>query len=68
MRPFSWRRDAPRLPIALLTSGPARRVAGGERSVDAIWTCEAPYDAVAETKDHFAFYPDRVDAIEELAA
>ncbi len=38
---------------------------GGERSVNAIWTYEAPYDAVAEIKDHLAFYPDRVDAIEE---
>jgi uncharacterized protein (DUF427 family) len=42
--------------------------AGGERSVDAIWTYEAPYDAVAEIKDHLAFYPDRIDAIEEHAA
>ena len=39
--------------------------AGGARSADAIWTYEAPYDAVAEIKDHLAFYPDRVDAIEE---
>ncbi len=23
-----------------------------------------PYDAVAEIKDHIAFYPDRVDSIE----
>jgi uncharacterized protein (DUF427 family) len=38
--------------------------AGGERSVDAIWTYEAPYSAVAEIRDHLAFYPDRVDAIE----
>jgi uncharacterized protein (DUF427 family) len=41
--------------------------AGGERSVDAIWTYETPYEAVAEIKDHLAFYPDRVDAIEEIA-
>ncbi len=39
--------------------------AGGERSVDAIWTYEAPFDAVAEIKDHLAFYPDRIDAIEQ---
>ena len=39
--------------------------AGGERSVDAIWTYEAPYEAVAGIRDHLAFYPDRVDAIEE---
>ena len=42
--------------------------AGGERSVDAIWTYEAPYDAVAEIKDHLAFYPDRIDAIEQRDA
>ncbi len=41
--------------------------AGGARSTDAIWTYEAPYDAVAEIRDHLAFYPDRVDAIEERA-
>jgi len=39
--------------------------AGGERSVNAVWTYEAPYAAVAEIKDHLAFYSDRVDAIEE---
>jgi uncharacterized protein (DUF427 family) len=38
---------------------------GGERSVNAVWTYEAPYDAVAAIKDHVAFYPDRVGAIEE---
>ena len=42
--------------------------AGGETSVDAIWTYETPYDAMAEIKDHLAFYPERVDAIEEAAA
>ena len=39
--------------------------AGGDRAIDAIWTYEAPYDAVAEIKDYLAFYPDRVDAIEQ---
>ncbi|MBR1207818.1 MULTISPECIES: DUF427 domain-containing protein [unclassified Bradyrhizobium] len=42
--------------------------AGGERSTDAIWTYEAPYEAVAEIKNHLAFYLDRVDAIEDQAA
>jgi uncharacterized protein (DUF427 family) len=37
---------------------------GGERSIDAVWTYERPYTAVADIKDHLAFYPDRVDAIE----
>lgn len=39
---------------------------GGERSVNAVWTYEAPYDAVTEIKEYLAFYPDRVDSIEEL--
>ena len=38
---------------------------GGERSVNAVWTYEAPYGAVEAIKDYVAFYPDRVDAIEE---
>jgi uncharacterized protein (DUF427 family) len=38
---------------------------GGERSINAVWTYEDPYAAVVRIKDHLAFYPDRVDAIEE---
>jgi uncharacterized protein (DUF427 family) len=38
---------------------------GGERSVNVVWAYEAPYAAVAVIMDHVAFYPDRVDAIEE---
>ena len=41
---------------------------GGQRSVNAVWTYEAPYEAVAAIRDHVAFYPDRVDAIEEHPA
>lgn len=37
---------------------------GGERSVNAVWTYESPYDAVADIKEYVAFYPDRVDAID----
>lgn len=37
---------------------------GGERSVNAVWTYEEPYPAVAAIKDHVAFYPGRVDVIE----
>jgi uncharacterized protein (DUF427 family) len=37
--------------------------AGGEKSVNAVWTYEAPYPAVESIKDHIAFYPDRVDSI-----
>ena len=34
------------------------------RRPNAVWSYEAPYPAVAAIKDHVAFYPDRVDAIE----
>jgi uncharacterized protein (DUF427 family) len=37
----------------------------GDRSVNAVWTYEAPYEAVTAIKDHVAFYPHRVDAIDE---
>lgn len=37
--------------------------AGGAKSLNAIWTYESPYPAVAEIKDYVAFYPDRVDEI-----
>jgi uncharacterized protein (DUF427 family) len=35
--------------------------AGGAKSADAVWSYEAPHEAVAEIRDHLAFYPDRVD-------
>jgi uncharacterized protein (DUF427 family) len=38
---------------------------GGERAINAVWTYEAPYEVVAAIKNHLAFYPDRVDSIEE---
>ncbi len=41
--------------------------AGGERARDAVWTYEQPYDAVASIRGHVAFYPDRVDSIEQFA-
>jgi len=39
--------------------------AGGEKSVNAMWTYEDPYPAVAQIKEHVAFYPNRVDQITE---
>ena len=39
--------------------------AGGKKSVNAVWTYEGPYPAVAQIKGHIAFYPDRVDKIAE---
>src|SRR5246127_5301472 len=42
--------------------------AGGERSINAVWSYEAPYPAVAEIAGYLAFYPDRVDALEVGAA
>jgi uncharacterized protein (DUF427 family) len=41
---------------------------GGERSVNAVWTYESPYAAVAEIAGHLAFYPDRVDPIAQEGA
>ena len=37
--------------------------AGGERSANAVWTYEAPFEVMARIKDYVAFYPDRVDEI-----
>ena len=37
----------------------------GERGANSVWTYEAPYEAVSLIKDHLAFYPDRVDGIDE---
>lgn len=37
--------------------------AGGQHSVDAVWSYEQPFDAVSAIEGHLAFYPDRVDAI-----
>jgi uncharacterized protein (DUF427 family) len=38
---------------------------GGKKSVNAVWTYEDPYSAVAQIKGQVAFYPDRVDEIAE---
>jgi uncharacterized protein (DUF427 family) len=38
---------------------------GGERSVNAVWSYESPFAAVARIREHVAFYPDRVDGIAE---
>jgi len=40
--------------------------AEGRDAANAVWSYEAPFSAVSEIKDHVAFYPNRVDAIEEL--
>lgn len=32
-----------------------------ERGTDAVWFYDQPYPAVADIKDHVAFYPDRVE-------
>ena len=37
----------------------------GRVSQNAVWTYEAPYPAMAEIKEYLAFYPSRVDRIEE---
>jgi uncharacterized protein (DUF427 family) len=37
--------------------------AGGDRSLNAVWTYETPFEAMAQIKDYVAFYTDRVDEI-----
>jgi uncharacterized protein (DUF427 family) len=39
---------------------------GGSRSENAVWTYEQPHEAVSGIRDHLAFYPSRVDAIEVI--
>ncbi|HET7848288.1 MAG TPA: DUF427 domain-containing protein [Pseudolabrys sp.] len=39
---------------------------GAGRGENAVWSYEAPYSAVAQIAGYLAFYPNRVDAIEEL--
>ncbi|HEY0718513.1 MAG TPA: DUF427 domain-containing protein [Streptosporangiaceae bacterium] len=41
---------------------------GGATVADAIWTYEQPHAAVAEIKDHAAFYPDRAALTVEPAS
>lgn len=39
----------------------------GRSAENAVWSYEAPFPAVADIKDHMAFYADRMDSIEETA-
>jgi uncharacterized protein (DUF427 family) len=40
-------------------------VVDGKRAENAVWSYVEPYAAVSLIESHLAFYPDRVDAIEE---
>ncbi|HEY6024911.1 MAG TPA: DUF427 domain-containing protein [Pseudolabrys sp.] len=40
--------------------------ADGRSSENAAWSYEQPFPAMAEIKEYLAFYPNRVDAIEEV--
>lgn len=40
----------------------------GRRAENAVWSYEAPLPAVAAIAGHLAFYPNRVDAVEETEA
>jgi uncharacterized protein (DUF427 family) len=39
--------------------------ADGKTTENAVWSYEQPFPAMAEIKDYLAFYPNRVDKIEE---
>ncbi len=38
---------------------------GDERIENAIWSYETPFDAVADIRERLAFYPNKVERIEE---
>jgi uncharacterized protein (DUF427 family) len=40
---------------------------GDRMAADAVWCYEHPIDAVSAIAGYLAFYPDRVDCVEELA-
>ena len=40
-------------------------VADGLTAENAVWSYERPFPAMGEIKEHLAFFPNRVDAIEE---
>ena len=42
--------------------------ADGKTAENAVWSYEQPFPAMAQIKDYLAFYPNRVDKIEESAA
>jgi uncharacterized protein (DUF427 family) len=39
--------------------------AGGKKSVNAVWSYDDPFPAVAQIRGHVAFYPERVDEISD---
>lgn len=39
--------------------------ASGKQAENAVWSYEQPFPAMAEIKEYLAFYPNKVDAIEE---
>ena len=41
-------------------------MAGGLERENAGWSYEEPFEAVAQIREHVAFYPNRVDAVEEF--
>jgi len=40
--------------------------AGGRTADNAVWSYEQPFPAMAEIQEYLAFYPNRVDKIEEI--
>ena len=43
-------------------------IADGRSAANAVWSYEQPFPAVGQIKEYLAFYPDRVDKIEESPA
>ena len=55
----------PTVPTRETAPASVSRQARGGRAINAGWTYEAPNDVVAAIRNCLAFYPERVDAIEE---
>jgi uncharacterized protein (DUF427 family) len=36
---------------------------GGDRSINAAWSYETPFEAMKQIQEYLAFYPDRIDQI-----
>jgi uncharacterized protein (DUF427 family) len=41
-------------------------VTDGREALNAVWTYENPFPAMDEIREYLAFYPNRVDSIQEL--
>ena len=63
--PAQGRRRMPAIARTKATPVIFRLRPDGRTAENAVWSYEQPFPAMAEIKDYLAFYPSRVDKIEE---